>query len=276
MEAAAGSEPRDPGARKHLARVLNGAIAGAVSKTVVAPLERVRLVAQTTRPNATSMSSARDVLAAEGWVGMWRGNGLQVARAASSKAILFSTQDAFRVGLGSDFAAGALAGVIATCATYPLDLLRTRAAGAVSNASLGEVTRLLLREGGVPALYRGVNATLFGAVAFEGTRFGSFGWLQARTPDHWLMPAVNGTLASLIAGVVLYPNDTIRRRIQYERVPTSYAQAARALVAEGGVARLYRGGALYCLKSVPSAAAQFGIYHCLKRLTGDKHERTRR
>ena len=90
------------------------------------------------------------------------------------------------------------------------------------------------------------------------------------------MPAVNGTLASLIAGVVLYPNDTIRRRIQYERVPTSYAQAARALVAEGGVARLYRGGALYCLKSVPSAAAQFGIYHCLKRLTGDKHEPTRR
>ena len=261
--------------RRHATRLVNGAVAGAVSKTVVSPLERVRLVGQTTRPDASALASARNVLAAEGWSGMWRGNGLAVARAASSKAILFAAQDALRVRVGHDFVAGSLAGVLATLLTYPLDLLRTRAAAAVSTASLGAVTASLMREGGgVRALYRGVGATAAGAVAFEGTRFGSFGWLQARNADWWLAPAINGTLASLLAGMVMYPNDTVRRRIQWHRgtETLSYLEAARALLCEGGVARLYRGGALYALKSVPSAAVQFGVYHGLKRLAGDVRE----
>lgn len=269
-----GPEPADSNSGKtHMIRLLNGAIAGAISKTVVSPLERVRLVAQTTGPGLSSMATTRQLLKAEGWIGMWRGNGLSVARAASSKAILFATQDAFRVYLGNDFAAGSLAGVIATIVTYPLDLLRTKAAGGVGLGSVTEVTLAVVKEGGVFALYRGVNATMFGAIAFEGTRFGSFGWLQRRTPDHWLMPAVNGTLASLFAGVVLYPNDTIRRRIQFANAPMGYLEATKALIAEGGISRLYRGGALYALKSVPSAAAQFGVYHALKRLTEPKSRR---
>lgn len=253
--------------RTHVVRLLNGAIAGAVSKTVVSPLERVRLVAQTTGPNVGSIATMRKLLEAEGLIGMWRGNGLSVARAASSKAILFSSQDAFRVSLGNDFLAGSLADVIATILTYPLDLLRTRVSGGLGTRSVTSVAVAVVREGGVLALYRGVSATMFGAVAFEGTRFGSFGWLQRRTSDHWVMPAVNGTLASLIAGIVLYPNDTIRRRLQYATEPMTYVSATRALIAEGGIARLYRGQALYALKSIPGAAAQFGVYHALKRLT---------
>ncbi|KAG8468629.1 hypothetical protein KFE25_013712 [Diacronema lutheri] len=265
--------PRDGDSRPvvgtHVLRLVNGAAAGAVSKTVVSPLERIRLVSQTTGPGLSSMATIRQVLHTEGWIGMWRGNGLSVARAASSKAILFSTQDAFRVYLGNDFIAGSFAGVVATLLTYPLDLLRTRAAGGIGQESVTAVTQRVVREGGAIALYRGVSATMLGAVAFEGTRFGSFGWLQGRTPDHWLMPALNGTLASLCAGVLLYPNDTIRRRIQYASEPITYLHAMRALVREGGIARLYRGGTLYAIKSVPSAAAQFGVYHGLKRLTGD-------
>lgn len=262
---------------RHLQRVLNGAIAGAVSKTVVSPLERVRLIAQTTSPELSSADGARAVLAREGWLGMWRGNGLSVARAAASKAILFSSQDGLRVILGNDFLAGSVAGVGATLATYPLDLLRTRAAGSVSatGVSIIATARSIMREGGALALFRGVHATLLGAVAFEGTRFGTYGWLRDRSSDHWLAPALNGTLASLVAGMVLYPNDTIRRRLQYESRPLGYMDALRELLREGGVHRLYRGCWLYCLKSVPGAAVQFGVYHGLKRLTGD-HERPKR
>jgi hypothetical protein len=258
------------GAQKHWMRILNGAIAGAVSKTVVSPLERVRLVSQTTQPKATAMASARDVISAEGWVGMWRGNGLSVARAAIQKAVLFSVQDGLRVQLGNDAIAGSAAGVIATLASYPLDLLRTRAAGVVGTETLPVVIRLVLAESGVSGLFRGVNATLVGAVFFEGTRFGAYGWLTERRGDHWLMPAINGTLASLIAGMLLYPNDTIRRRIQFDSKPLAYLDAVSALVREGGLARLYRGSALYAVKTVPAAAVQFGVYHGLKRAIGDR------
>ena len=46
----------------------------------------------------------------------------------------------------------------------------------------------------------------------------------------------------------------------------SYLCALRALYAEGGMARLYRGIVLYNIKVAPSAAVQFATFHGLKRL----------
>ena len=160
-----------------------GALSGAAAKTATAPLERVRLVLQTSTSTTSSASSfARanfvEVLRAEGVLGLWRGNALGVARAVLTKGTLFATQDHLSAALGSDASAGALAGVCAHVPAYPLDLLRTRIAGAVGaeasiTAALGEV----LRSGGVLALYRGAPATAGGAIAYEGTRFGVFGAL---------------------------------------------------------------------------------------------------
>ena len=54
-------------------------------------------------------------------------------------------------------------------------------------------------------------------------------------------PAVCGTIASLLAGNLIYPNDTVRRRLQTEAGRSeTYLQATRALILEGGVARRTR------------------------------------
>ena len=82
-----------------------------------------------------------------------------------------------------------------------------------------------------------------------------------------LSPGVCGMLASMCAGNVIYPNDTVRRRLQtVAGSGETYLQATRALLREGGVLRLYRGFFLYNLKAAPSAAVQFYTYHELKRL----------
>ena len=183
----------------------------------------------------------------------------------------------------SDTIAGSVAGATAAGLTYPLDLLRTRLAGQVGTLSLAAVAKqaVSLTQGGGPlALWAGASATLFGGVVFEGARFGIFGWArdarQSQRDAHGndegvlarvlLGPAGLGTLASLCAGNLIYPNDTVRRRLQtVEGRGETYAQAARHLLSEGGVARLYRGILLYNLKAAPSAAVQFFTYHELKR-----------
>ena len=59
-----------------------GSIAGATSKTATAPVERVRLLLQMSSSSTASSSSAgAAVLKQEGATGLWRGNGLAVARA---------------------------------------------------------------------------------------------------------------------------------------------------------------------------------------------------
>ena len=85
----------------------------------------------------------------------------------------------------------------------------------------------------------------------------------------WMMlsPGVCGMIASICAGNVIYPNDTVRRRLQtVAGSGETYLDATRALVREGGLLRLYRGFFLYNLKAAPSAAVQFYTYHELKRL----------
>ena len=86
-----------------------------------------------------------------------------------------------------------------------------------------------------------------------------------------LSPAVCGMLGSLLAGNVIYPNDTVRRRLQTEAGSReSYLQATHNLLKEGGVGRLYRGFLLYNLKAAPSAAVQFYTYHTLKQICIDQ------
>ena len=180
-----------------------------------------------------------------------------------------------------------MAGATAAGVTYPLDLLRTRLAGQVGGHRFTAVAQqavALARSGGPLALWAGASATLFGGVVFEGARFGVFGWLRRREAEEglqrrnsgsgersalWTMllgPTALGTLASLTAGNFIYPNDTIRRRLQtLEGRGETYAEAAGHLLREGGVARLYRGIGLYNLKAAPSAAVQFFTYFELKR-----------
>jgi solute carrier family 25 phosphate transporter 23/24/25/41 len=257
-----------------------GAVAGATSKTVVAPLERIRLLLQMQKQGVGTASSssglAMSVLQTEGAAGLWRGNGLAVARAMVQKGMLFSTQDQFSKALGSDTLAGGVAGLASSGLTYPLDLLRTRLAGQVGTGSLVELARDSVRAHGVLALWRGASATLVGGVVFEGARFGLFGCFKRQFSESGeggvasrllLGPAAWGTVASLFAGNIIYPNDTVRRRLQLvEAAGESYLDATRALLREGGVARLYRGFLLYNLKAAPSAAMTFFTYHELKRL----------
>ena len=273
--------------------VLIGATAGATAKTVVAPLERVRLLMQMANARDSARAGLSAVLRSEGAIGLWRGNGLAVVRATLSKGTLFATQDIIATRSGSDMVGGALAGLLAGSLTYPLDLLRTRLAGTVGHATFREVASEVVRVHGPLALYRGAPATLFGAVTYEGMRFGLYGQLRERgaaaaagggggggggsggggggwsilTPGGILAPAVYGMIASLIAGNIIYPNDTIRRRLQTATTTGgTYLGATRALLEEGGLRRLYRGCLLYNLKAAPSAGVQFATFNGLKQL----------
>ena len=58
-----------------------GGIGGVASKSVVAPLERVRLAQQTGNANGLGLFGLlRSIVAAEGWRGLWAGNGTACIR----------------------------------------------------------------------------------------------------------------------------------------------------------------------------------------------------
>ena len=78
--------------------------------------------------------------------------------------------------------AGALAGMTSVLSTYPLDLIRTRLS--LSNHSYSGIIdcgrRLVREEGGVFALFRGLNATLLGVAPYIGLNFAVYETLKEK------------------------------------------------------------------------------------------------
>ena len=77
-KAAAGKDKKpkrwlDKPATKSAMLILAGGLSGALAKSVVAPLERVKIMSQA-GDNGNFLKLLADVVRAEGWTGLWRGN----------------------------------------------------------------------------------------------------------------------------------------------------------------------------------------------------------
>lgn len=71
----------------HLKRLISGAIAGTVSRTVVAPLETIRTHLMVGSNGNSTTEVFQSIMKHEGWTGLFRGNLVNVIRVAPSKAI---------------------------------------------------------------------------------------------------------------------------------------------------------------------------------------------
>lgn len=74
-------------ANPSLRRLLSGAVAGAVSRTVVAPLETIRTHLMVGSGGSSSSQVLGDIMKHEGWTGLFRGNLVNVIRVAPARAV---------------------------------------------------------------------------------------------------------------------------------------------------------------------------------------------
>lgn len=133
------------------------------------------------------------------------------------------------------FLSGGLAGMTASAATYPLDLARGRITGKLAGPGgqkhyNGIINTVLTtaREEGVGALYKGITPTLLGSMPYEGIKFGTVGILERTFPMSDAerkneskaykvsRKLIFGGCGGVMASVITYPNDTVRRLLQLQ------------------------------------------------------------
>ncbi|KIY44486.1 mitochondrial carrier [Fistulina hepatica ATCC 64428] len=126
-----------------------GGIAGAASRTVVSPLERLKIIQQV-QPRTSDQQykgvwrSLVRMWKEEGIRGYMRGNGINCLRIVPYSAVQFTTYEQLKQWLTRNgtreldtpkrLASGAMAGVVSVCSTYPLDIVRSRLS--IATASL--------------------------------------------------------------------------------------------------------------------------------------------
>eukprot|EP00939_MAST-03C_sp_MAST-3C-sp1_P003715 g3715.t1 len=195
------------------------------------------------------------------------------------------TKRSFRNETIRSFLAGSFAGIVACACTYPLDLARTRITSQVANVGQ-DVTKYVSIRGtllstvqreGFWALYRGMGPTMMGALPYEGIKFGCYDVLKQRLPresfpNDVLWQLACGASAGTAAGVVMYPNDTVRRLMQVQTAKgrnRKYLHAIdcyRQVLRDHGPTRFYRGLVSYLIRVVPNAAIQFAAFEVFKTI----------
>jgi Mitochondrial carrier protein len=191
------------------------------------------------------------------------------------------------------FVAGAMAGTAACLACYPLDLIRTRLTteleGQEHYRGLVDAFRKISTEEGIRGFYSGAGATLFVAVPSFAISYTVYGTLKEYTLDDELfynlrridadsgeeklgfgLTILCGAASGILATLVTFPMDTIRRRMQIQNlhVPVAERLSSRQqfyhLVTKEGLGSLYRGLTPELLKVIPMVGTLFVVYETTK------------
>jgi solute carrier family 25 (adenine nucleotide translocator) protein 4/5/6/31 len=262
--------------------LLIGGSVGAVSKTVMAPVERVKLLLQTmeSHPDVVSgkikpYSGIGDcfarVRAEQGMLAFWRGNLVNCLRYAPQQGSalafndllnnMFPNYDAktdFWASFAVKLFSGGLAGAVANTICYPFDFARTRLAsdlkaGGGQFKGIGDCIMTTIKSQGITGLYTGWSVTVAGAFVYRAGQLGCFKQIQDMNPyakDKGYLGAISSFVAVTTARTVImpfnYPFDTVRRRMMLQ---------SEKPVAE----RLYK-GSFDCFNQVMKKEGFKGMY----------------
>jgi len=281
----------------HLRRLVSGAIAGAVSRTCVAPLETIRTHLMV-GSNGDSMTEVfQSIMNTEGWTGLFRGNFVNVIRVAPSKAIelfAFDTAKKFltpkadespKTFLPPSLIAGALAGVSSTLCTYPLELIKTRLTieKDVYNNFLHAFVKIL-REEGPSELYRGLTPSLIGVVPYAATNYYAYDTLKKLYRKTFKQEEISniatlliGSAAGAISSTATFPLEVARKQMQVgavggRQVYKNVFHALYCIMEKEGVGGLYKGLGPSCIKLMPAAGISFMCYEACKKILVEDNE----
>ncbi|KAK8523508.1 hypothetical protein V6N13_113453 [Hibiscus sabdariffa] len=280
-----------------LRRLLSGAVAGAVSRTAVAPLETIktRLMVGSF---GNSMAEVFDkITMTEGWKGFFRGNFVNVIRVAPSKAIeLFAYEtvkkkltpehgEQPKLPLPASFIAGAAGGVSSTLLTYPLELLKTRLTVNQDYKNLLDAVAKIVRAEGPGGLYKGLTPSLIGVVPYAASNYFAYDALRNAYRKAFkkeeignVMTLLIGSAAGAVSSMATFPLEVARKQMQAGAINGRHCrnmmEALTSIVEKEGVAGLYRGLGPSCMKLVPAAGISFMCYEACKRILAEEKEET--
>ncbi|PON78566.1 Mitochondrial carrier protein [Parasponia andersonii] len=237
---------------REVAEFLSGALAGAMTKAVLAPLEtiRTRMVVGVGSKNISG--SFLEVIEQQGWKGLWAGNAINILRIIPTQAIELGTfecvkramtsaqekwkrTDGPRLQIGSVSlklsvswispvaVAGAAAGVVSTLACHPLEVLKDRlTVSPEAYPCLSVAISKIHKDGGI----------------------------------------------GLTASTISFPLEVARKRLMVGalqgKCPPHMAAALSEVVKERGILGLYRGWGASCLKVMPSSGITWMFYEAWK------------
>ncbi|CAH1779376.1 unnamed protein product [Owenia fusiformis] len=266
--------------------LLAGGLAGAVSRTSTAPLDRLKILLQVhgASKNLGIASGFKYMINEGGIKSLWRGNGTNVLKIAPESAIKFAAFEQIKkfvqgdkksIGVIERFASGASAGAFSQTCIYPLEVIKTRMAVMQSGEFKGilDCGLKIMQKEGFGALYRGYVPNLLGIIPYAGIDLTIYETLkqiymkknpEVKEPSVMLLLAC-GTASSTCGQLASYPLALVRTKLQARVTShTSFLGLGKHIVENEGLLGLYRGIGPNFMKVLPAVSISYVIYEKAK------------
>lgn len=257
-----------------------GGLAGAISRTLTAPIELLKIQQQNKFiPNTTLY----DVIKNEGITGLWKGNFSNCIRIFPQMGINYSVFNNVKKNLENinskteydnkkniiPLISGGVSGATAMTLVYPLETVRSILSLQTCKEQYKGIFDVLYK---VPTkqLYNGLNMSLIGFVPYNALNFMFFYYYNTLFSGLFLEKYVmnklcSGGLAGVSAVSITYPTDLIRRRLQLQGVFNNTTvpkyngikDCVKQIIKKEGVRGLYKGLNACYIKIFPANAIQF-------------------
>ncbi|CAF1020248.1 unnamed protein product [Rotaria sordida] len=261
-----------------------GALSGMISRTVTAPLDRLKIYMQAM--GKRKLLNTATTLYGEGGGGIrgvrsfWRGNGIAVFKMTPEMALRQGVFETFRELRGDYdeiivspvtnkelFGLGCLSGFIAQTCIYPLEVLKTQAAMRTTGQykSIIDLIRKLHQSEGWKVFYRGYLANSLGVLPAVGIDFALYEYLRRvyrekvtslEEPNIWILTVISN-ISALAAMYASYPLYLIRTRQQYQIVPENMFEMMGKIWRIDGWRGFYFGSLPNLIKVLPASTVAY-------------------
>lgn len=277
-----------------------GGVAGMVSRTCTAPLDRLKVYLQVHGSKHSRLSSCFKYLLKEGGIrSLWRGNGINVLKIAPESAIKFTAYEQGKrlvlqfggsrereLSIVERFVAGSFAGGISQSVIYPLEVLKTRLTlrktGQYKNVA--DAARKIYKNEGLRSFYRGYVPNLLGIIPYAGIDLAVYETLKKTYMEHHtedVYPSVFvitgcGAMSSSCGQIASYPLALVRTRLQAQVITPGVAHTApvtmvglfKHIFATEGIVGLYRGITPNFMKVAPAVSISYVVYEKCRQALG--------
>mmetsp|Transcript_37283 Transcript_37283/g.42586 ORF Transcript_37283/g.42586 Transcript_37283/m.42586 type:complete len:331 (+) Transcript_37283:57-1049(+) len=274
-----------------LRAAISGGFAGGIAKTIMAPIERIKLLLQLQQSSyshkkfvhqKSSWQIAIHIYRSQGLLAFWKGNAANLYLQAGTSGLNFVCMDYYKeilqctsffqlTGNAStifkSLVSGGFAGATATTVLYPIQFIRTRLAAdvTINNNSTKTLTLLhsTLKTDGITGLYQGYGISVFGVFLYRSLHLGGYDAIKTlyfndkeipSSSSSWVHRIIIAQFVSLAAGTLCYPIDSVRRRLMM--------QVGRSTSTDNSTLRPHRKykSALHAFRTITCKEGIYGFY----------------
>jgi hypothetical protein len=261
---------------------LFGAISGTIAKSSLAPLDRLKIIFQTSNIPFTWNNMylhSRTIIQKEGGgYKLWKGNGVQIARIAPVASLSYTFQKYYRsllsdadgkVSTANGYLVGLLTGISSTAIVYPLDTLRCRIATDISKSTTTNIIQQSVKNTGIRSLYNGFLVSSLGMMPYSTISWGTFYYVNntlqsyktSDTESHTFR-AIAIYISACLGQTIVYPIDVWRRRIQNTNQLPNQMEILKNIIKERA---LFKGLSVNFVKTPIVNTLSFSLFSMLEQ-----------